>query len=157
MPQDLSGGLVGIHTLDWLDEITRASVRRPHLQKSQAFCGSWVRLVFSREDQPFIPAASSPERQYVMIQEFFPGTATRREGGPGSRPHRSRLRDAVTHASARRKNRTAATQKCVTMRRRAHAWRPFSLNVRHNLWYAHRDKVKVRHVFAAWPGFDCHG
>jgi len=28
---------------------------------------------FSREDQPFTPLTRDNERQYAMIQEFFPG------------------------------------------------------------------------------------
>jgi hypothetical protein len=81
MPQDRSGGLARIHTLDELDEITRAASARSGLpfrapaQRSRK--PGFLRLLgsfgFSREDQPFVPAASPPERQYAMIQEFFPG------------------------------------------------------------------------------------
>jgi hypothetical protein len=83
MPQDLSGGLARIHTLDQLDEITRVAFECSGLPVRASAWPSkkprFLRLLgssgFSREDQPFIPAASPPERQYAMLQEFFPGPA----------------------------------------------------------------------------------
>jgi hypothetical protein len=80
MPQDRSGGLARIHTLDGRDEITRAASERSgwpvRAPASSSKKPSFLRLLgssgFSREDQPFIPAASPPKRHYAMIQEFFP-------------------------------------------------------------------------------------
>jgi hypothetical protein len=141
MPQDRSGGLAKIHTLDRLDEITRAAsersgwpIRAPtYLQEARISAALGFVWFFARGSTlhssriatraPVCHGSgifSRSQRRVKVDQVDAAHVATCSMAMPERAASVEPARCRHPCVGPSQKNRTAATQKCVTMRRRLH-------------------------------------